>query len=106
MAAKPSRKDRLALTAMTVFELYAGVTGSKRLDQIDNLISLTKVFALGAEEALTAVGIYNSLKREGKLIGIQDVLIAGVCLARGRPLLTRNRDHFSRITDLKLPKSV
>jgi tRNA(fMet)-specific endonuclease VapC len=50
--------------------------------------------------------IYNDLKKAGKLIGIPDILIAGVCMARKQPLLTRNRDHFSRISGLKLPKGV
>ena len=99
------RKDRLALTSITVFELYAGVSGPRRLDQIDDLVSLAKVFSFGTEEALAAVGIYNDLKRVGKLIGIPDILIAGVCLARKQPLLTRNREHFSRIPGLKLAKS-
>lgn len=96
------RADRLALTSITVFELYAGVMGTKRLGQIDSLVSLAKVFSFGIEDALAAVGIYNDLKREGKLIGLQDILVAGVCLARKKPLLTRNKDHFSRISALKL----
>ena len=104
MIADLIQKDRLALTSITVFELYAGVSGPKRLDQIDDLVSLAKVFSFGTEEALAAVGIYNKLKKEGKLIGIQDILIAGVCLARKQPLLTRNRDHFSRISGLRLPR--
>lgn len=96
------KKDLLALTSITVFELYAGVSGSKRLEQIDDIVSLAKIFPLGTEEALASVGIYNELKKDGKLIGIQDILIAGVCLACKQPLLTRNRDHFSRVSGLKL----
>jgi predicted nucleic acid-binding protein len=96
------RTDSLALTSITVFELYAGVTGAKRLSQIDHLISVALVFPFGTEDAVAAVGIYNDLKKAGKLIGIQDILIAGVCLARERPLMTRNTHHFSRIPALKL----
>lgn len=106
MIANLIQEDRLALTSITVFELYAGVSGSKRLEQIDHLVSLTKVFPVRTEEALAAAGIYNKLKNQGKLIGIQDILIAGVCLARKHPLLTRNRDHFSRVSGLKLPKTL
>lgn len=96
------RKDRLALTSISVFELYAGVLGSKRLGQIDDLVSALTVFSLRTADALAAVGIYNDLKRGGHLIGIQDILIAGICIARKRPLLTRNTDHLSRIPALKL----
>ena len=91
------RTDSLALTSITVFELYAGVTGAKRLGQIDHLVSLALVFPFGTEDAVAAVGIYNDLKKAGKLIGIQDILISGVCVARKRPLMTRNTHHFSRI---------
>ena len=98
------RKDCLALTAITVFELYAGVLGAKRLGQIDDLISVVTVLSLGMEEALAAVAIYNDLKRGGQLIGIQDILIAGTCIARKRPLLTRNMEHFSRIPALNLSR--
>lgn len=106
MVADLIQADRLALSSISVFELYAGVSGSKRLDQIDSLVSLVRVMSFGTEEALAAVGIYNALKKTGKLIGIPDILIAGVCIARKQPLLTRNRDHFSRIPDLKVPKGV
>lgn len=43
--------DSLALTSITVFELYAGVIGSRRLGQIDNLVSIAKVFYFGTEDA-------------------------------------------------------
>jgi tRNA(fMet)-specific endonuclease VapC len=99
-------KEFLALTTITVFELYAGVSGTKRLGQIDSLVSLATIFSFGTEDALAAAGIFNLLKRNGKLIGIQDILIAGVCIARELPLFTRNRDHFSRVPGLKLPKIV
>jgi tRNA(fMet)-specific endonuclease VapC len=96
------RKDSLILTSITVFELYAGVLGSRRLGQIDDLVSAATVLSLGTEEALAAVGIYNELKKGGQLIGLRDILIAGICIARKRPLLTRNTVHFSRIPALKL----
>ena len=94
--------DNLALTSVTVFELYAGITGKKRLMQIDDLFSIIPVLPLERKEAETAAKIYNDLKKAGKLIGNQDILIAGTCLTHNLPLLTRNIEHFSRIPGLKL----
>ncbi len=37
-------------------------------------------------------------------IGTADYLIAGICLTRGGVLLTRNRDHFERVSGLNLGK--
>ena len=96
------RKDRLAVASITVFELYAGVSGSRRLGQIDQFLSMATIFPFGTEEALASVSSYNQLRKAGKLIGTQDILIAGVCLARKQPLFTRNQSHFSRIPGLKL----
>ena len=96
------RRDKLALTSVTLFELYAGIIGKKRLAQIDDLVSVIPVFSLDKKEAETAAMIYNELKQTGNLIGNQDILIAGICIARDLPLITRNTAHFSRISRLKL----
>lgn len=97
--------DRLALTSVTVFELYAGITGKKRLKQIEDLVSVTPVFPLGRSDAEVAARIYNELKKGGKLIGNQDILIAGICIAHDIALFSKNTDHFSRISYLKLYSS-
>ena len=94
--------DYLSLTSMSVFELYAGITGKKRLKQIDNLVSIIPVFPLEKKDAETAAKIYNDLKQAGNLIGNQDILIAGVCITHDLPLMTRNTAHFSRISRLRL----
>jgi predicted nucleic acid-binding protein len=93
---------QLALTSITVFELYAGISGKKRLMQVGDLVSILPVFPLDIKEAETAAQIYTDLKKAGNLIGNQDILIAGICIAHDLPLATRNIDHFSRILPLKL----
>lgn len=96
------RGDNLALTSVTLFELYAGMVSKKRLKQIEDLISVIPVFPLDKKEAETAATIYNELKQTGNLIGNQDILIAGICITHDLPLITRNTAHFSRISRLKL----
>jgi predicted nucleic acid-binding protein len=94
------KEGRLAVTAITVFELYAGITGAKRLKQIEVLCKSVPVFSLGLLAAAYAGKIYTELKSKGMIIGNQDILIAGICLANGLPLLTRNRAHFAPIKGL------
>ena len=96
------RRDNLALTSVTLFELYAGIIGKKQLKQIEDLISVILVFPLDKKETETAATIYNELKQTGNLIGYQDILIAGICITHDLPLLTRNTAHFSRISRLRL----
>ena len=95
-------QDSLALTSITVFELYAGITGKKRIKQIDNLTSLLPVLPFEEKHAETSAEIYNELKKSGNLIGNQDILIAGICITHDIPIITRNTDHFSRISRLRI----
>ena len=86
--------DRLALSAVTVFELFAGVTGKKRLAQIETLTSVIPIFPLNGEASQKAGAIYTALKKAGNLIGNQDILIAAICIINDVRLLTRNLAAF------------
>jgi tRNA(fMet)-specific endonuclease VapC len=44
--------------------------------------------------------VRSLLKREGRLIGANDLLIASIALATGSTLVTRNVDEFSRVPGL------
>jgi predicted nucleic acid-binding protein len=96
------KEGRLAITAITVFELYAGVRGAKRLKQIEAFCERVPVFTVDVLAAAYAGKIYTDLKSRGTTIGNQDILIAGVCLANGLPLLTRNKAHFAPIKGLAI----
>jgi predicted nucleic acid-binding protein len=95
-------EKRLCLTSMTVYELYAGVIGKKRLNQVETLITSVPIFSLGVTEAAIAGKIYTYLKAKGKLIGHRDIIIAGICIANGLPLFTKNMTHFRMIPQLDL----
>jgi predicted nucleic acid-binding protein len=95
-------REEAALTVVSVFELYAGVEGAKRLRQIETLIQELIVLPLNAIEAATAGRIFTQLKARGKLVGTHDILIAGICVANSRPLYTKNTAHFSQVEDLRL----
>ena len=94
--------DGLALTSVTVFELYAGIIGKKRLKQIDDLVSILPIYSLERKGAEIAARIYSDLKKTGQLIGNQDILIAGICINHNISLMTRNISHFSRVPGLKI----
>jgi len=96
------RTDRLGIPSISVFELYAGVKGKKRLMAIEAIIKSTIIFPLDAQSAYKAGKVYTLLKKEGKLIGNQDILIAGIALTNDLPLLTRNIDHFQRIKGIRI----
>lgn len=95
-------QEEAALTAISVFELYAGVEGKRRLDQIETFIRDLTILPLDVIEAALAGKIFTQLKSKGHLIGNHDILIAAICLANGLPLYTKNVIHFSKIKDIQI----
>lgn len=96
------KNNQLAITSISVYELYAGITGKKRIIQIETFIKNVFIFSLDTIEAATAGKIFTDLKAKGKLIGNQDILIASICISNSLPLLTRNINHFKIIKKIKL----
>lgn len=100
-------KTSVGITAISSFELLIGArqpnVREKRLEEARSLIE-QQAFILPFDEASAskASEIGAELMRVGKGIEIRDLFIASICLARGIPLLTRNKEHFQRITNLRL----
>ena len=95
-------RSETALTAISVFELYSVVRGTKRLRQIEVLAQGLFIFPWNTIEAGTAGRIYTELKAREKMIGTRDILIAGICVANDLPLFTKNLAHVSCVEDLRL----
>lgn len=66
------------------------------------IISRVNVIPLGHEEVLIAGDILAELKKRGKSIGIEDVLIGSTALSHNLIMVTANVRHFSKIKRLKV----
>jgi tRNA(fMet)-specific endonuclease VapC len=94
--------DWLQTSAVTYFELLSGVRPGKRGDAIRTLLDAVAVLPLDRVAANRAAQVRRELDRAGQPIGLGDCLIAGIALAYGLSLFTRNRKHFDRVPNLSL----
>lgn len=101
------RKASVGITAITAFELLLGSKrpGMKEQRQVEikSLIaqqSFTLPFDISSAEK--ASEIESQLSRIGMRIDMRDLFIASICSGRDTPLLTRNKEHFSRVQGLRL----
>lgn len=97
-----SESDTLQTSAITCFELLSGAKEGKRGDKVRHLVATIPVLPLDREAATRAAAVRQQLTRSGFSIGMADSLIAGIALANGLPLLTRNRKHFEHVEGLRL----
>lgn len=92
----------LRTTAVTRFELLCGARTARRQAEIRQLLAAVPTLPLDEEAADKAAAVQQALEGTGEPIGMADSLIAGIALAHGAPLLTRNRRHFERVPGLTL----
>jgi tRNA(fMet)-specific endonuclease VapC len=94
--------DQLQTTKITYFELLAGARRRRQKESVLALLENVPVLPLDVAAARRAAEVRQLLERAGIGIGMGDSLIAGIALARGATLLTRNRKHFERVPGLPL----
>jgi len=92
----------LATTAVSRFELRAGVRTARQEQAVSGLLEGLLTLPLDTAAADRAATLRRALEKAGTGIGMADSLIAGIALTHGARLLTRNRKHFERVPDLKL----
>jgi tRNA(fMet)-specific endonuclease VapC len=94
--------DRLQTSAITCFELLSGAREGKCGERVRQMFSAIPVLPVDRAAADRAATLRQELEAGGLSIGMADSLIAGIALAYGIPLLTRNRKHFERVQGLRL----
>ncbi|MBN1934175.1 MAG: type II toxin-antitoxin system VapC family toxin [Anaerolineae bacterium] len=87
-----------AFTSITVYELLIGLAQAPRQAALfADALRLVQIVPFDLDAAHAAARVYEQLSVQGLPIGVQDMLNAGVCIAHGLPLLTRNLAHYGRI---------
>ena len=98
--------ESLVTSRVNLAELYVGLELSddplEERAAIANYLAWVAVLELDDAAARQFGRIRAELQRRGKLIGDLDLLIAGVALANGEAVVTRNHDHFSSVPGLKV----
>lgn len=72
------------------------------MKKADELFSCLGILELNAESSRKIGELLARLTAQGIPIEVWDVLIAGIVLANGYTLVTRNSAHFRRIDDLSI----
>lgn len=92
----------LATTAVGRFELQCGVRDEREERRVRDLLAALPVLPLDGAAADSAATVRRELRSRGEDIGMADSLIAGIALAAGAELLTRNRRRLTRVPSLRL----
>lgn len=93
------------ITVVTYYEVMNGLLykdAKKQLARFEEFVRLNNVLPLTLKAATISAGFFAELRKMGKVIGHNDVLIAGIALEQDMVLITNNTSHFNRIDGLSL----
>lgn len=93
-------RNEIAITSITLYELYYGLLKiglKKEIQDIDSLRKQIVVLPLDEEAAEKAAQIDVSLHKIGQPVGLRDIFIASIVLTHNLILVTRNIRDFHRI---------
>jgi len=96
---------QLRTTSIAAFELWQGARTARAEQDVSTLLAAMEILPLDARAAQLAGSVRRLLLARGTDIGVADSLVAGICLRQDGVLLTRNRDHFERVPDLRVSAS-
>jgi len=96
-----SEKYEIIISVITKLEVMIGVNNEQKVFW-SNVFETATIVGLQEFEIDIATDLLKQLKKENKLIGLSDVLIAATALSRSLKLSTLNTKLFERIEKLKL----
>lgn len=97
--------ELLKTTSINTFELFKGAFRSNQSnarDELAGLLANLKVLDFGYEESEETGRVFEYLRAKGNNIDILDLMIASVAITNNEVLVTRNTNHFKRISGLEL----
>ncbi|MFH2109773.1 MAG: type II toxin-antitoxin system VapC family toxin [Candidatus Bathyarchaeota archaeon] len=91
----------LMVSAPTVFELYVGLSLSRKPEEekrkILEVLRSLPFLPLDYESSQAGGLIYGDKQRSGSRVDPEDAMVAGIAKVNGKKLLTRNLKHFQGI---------
>ena len=95
---------RMALSAITLSELYHGAEKSAKVAQnlevVEEFASLVQVLAYGTKASQHYGAMRSQLEKAGQPMGVNDLHIAAHARSEGLVVVTNNTSEFSRIPGL------
>jgi predicted nucleic acid-binding protein len=101
MLVELSRSYNFCISVITKLEIIVGVSPETE-NFWTHVFSEITIIPINELEVEKASQIIRSLKKQNKLIDIQDILIAATAIVNDFKLCTINKKHFDRITELKM----
>jgi len=93
------------ISIITYYEVLNGLLykdANKQIKRFKEFVGYNSILQLTILSVDKSARIYADLRKTGKIISHNDVLIAGIALTNDLILITNNTAHFERIPELEI----
>lgn len=97
-----SANSRLAVSVITVAELFSGVREGKERETLDVFLSAFELIPLTNDIAVKG-GLHRRDYGKSHSVGLADALIAATAESEKATLVTLNKKHFPMLSDVYVP---
>jgi len=94
--------SNLSISIITLYELLIGSITPSKWNDVQLITEDLDFLPMTKEITIKSAQIYLKLRKENKIIELQDIFIAATAIENKLPLLTLNRKHFERIEGIEL----
>jgi len=91
--------DKVCISSITVFEVLTGLN-EKNKNATIQLLKGFKIISFSHLIAQKSASIFRELKKQNQLIEIRDLFIAATASVKQIPVVTLNKKHFNRVSNL------
>ena len=106
MKLKEKISDGIYISSLTVAELEFGVENSKRIEKnriaLIKFLSIFNILNFDDTDAIAYGRLKTDLRKQGRIIGPIDMLLAAQALNKELILVTNNVKEFERVKGLKI----
>jgi tRNA(fMet)-specific endonuclease VapC len=99
-------ESRNATTAINAFELYYGANKSQKktinLEGTKKILSRLDILPLDEDSAEKAGEYFADLEKRGLQVEFRDALVAAISARNHLTLVTRNKKHYSRMSEVSI----
>lgn len=99
------KHEKINLSIITYYEILSGLKHRDALKQQDLFLKFAghnSILPVTEESVTISADLYARLRKTGQMLDDIDILIAGVAIANNLVFVTRNKNHFERIKELKI----
>jgi tRNA(fMet)-specific endonuclease VapC len=103
---KEKSKLGIYISSLTVAELEYGIENSSKIEEnrisLLKFLSLFNILSFDDKDAISYGKLKSKLKKEGKIIGPIDMLLAAQAISKNLIFVTNNIKEFERIEHIRL----